>query len=60
MPHCGRDTVQYKNKNISQEILTTFLEQHHIHYRTNHYMTILNLGVIVLLHSMEVGSLFII
>ena len=37
---CGRDTVQYKNKNISQEILTTFLEQHHIHYRTNLYMTI--------------------
>ena len=60
MPHFVGE-IQYSIRiKIFQEILTTFLEQHHIHYRTNHYMTILNLGVIVLLHSMEVGSLFII
>ena len=37
---CGRDTVQYENSNISQEMLIAFLEQHRIHYRTNNYMTI--------------------
>lgn len=37
---CGRDTVQYENRNISQEMLIAFLEQNQIHYRTNNYMTI--------------------
>ncbi|MEJ7154876.1 molybdopterin biosynthesis protein MoeB, partial [Staphylococcus ureilyticus] len=36
---CGRDTVQYKNADISQEILLSFLERNHIQYRTNLYMT---------------------
>ena len=36
---CGRDTVQYKNPDISQEILLSFLERNHIQHRTNLYMT---------------------
>ena len=36
---CGRDTVQYKNADISQEILLSFLERNHIQHRTNLYMT---------------------
>ncbi len=36
---CGRDTVQYENKKISQEILVSFLSQHAIHFHTNKYMT---------------------
>ncbi|ANR68759.1 MULTISPECIES: ThiF family adenylyltransferase [Staphylococcus] len=35
---CGRDTVQYENPNISQEILETFLTQQNIAYRRNPYM----------------------
>ncbi|ANK39284.1 hypothetical protein AOB58_2482 [Staphylococcus sp. AntiMn-1] len=35
---CGRDTVQYENPNISQEILEIFLTQQNIAYRRNPYM----------------------
>ncbi|SCS72267.1 ThiF family adenylyltransferase [Staphylococcus caeli] len=35
---CGRDTVQYVNPNISQEMLQKFLEQHHIVYNRNPYI----------------------
>lgn len=37
---CGRDTVQYENKNISHKMLTSFLEQYDIEYRSNQFMTI--------------------
>lgn len=37
---CGRDTVQYHNPNISQEMLVQFLEQHGIKYRSNQYMVV--------------------
>ena len=35
---CGRDTVQYSNENITQEMLKQYLEAHHIHYHANPYM----------------------
>lgn len=35
---CGRDTVQYSNENITQEMLKQYLDAHHIHYHANPYM----------------------
>ncbi|PHK50238.1 ThiF family adenylyltransferase [Staphylococcus edaphicus] len=35
---CGRDTVQYDNPNISQEMLAIFLNQHNIAFKRNPYM----------------------
>ena len=35
---CGRDTVQYDNDKISQEMVREFLKQHHLNYRENKYM----------------------
>lgn len=35
---CGRDTVQYSNENITQEMLKQYLEAHHIQYHANPYM----------------------
>lgn len=35
---CGRDTVQYQNNNITQEILESFLIRNHINYQSNPYM----------------------
>jgi len=35
---CGRDTVQYENANISQEMLEKFLTQQTIAYQRNPYM----------------------
>lgn len=35
---CGRDTVQYQNTDITQEILESFLIKHQIHYQRNQYM----------------------
>ena len=35
---CGRDTVQYDNDNITQEMIRRFLNQHSLNYRENKYM----------------------
>ena len=35
---CGRDTVQYQNKHISQEMLVNFLVENNINYKTNDYL----------------------
>ena len=35
---CGRDTVQYENPEISQEMLEAFLQQQEIPYQRNPYM----------------------
>lgn len=35
---CGRDTVQYQNDHISQEMLKEFLDSHHMNYQSNPYM----------------------
>ncbi|MDW4252520.1 ThiF family adenylyltransferase [Staphylococcus saprophyticus] len=35
---CGRDTVQYENPNISQEMLGVFLNQHKIAFKRNPYI----------------------
>ncbi|WP_412517957.1 ThiF family adenylyltransferase [Staphylococcus simulans] len=35
---CGRDTVQYNNEDITQEMLKEYLETHHIKYHANPYM----------------------
>ncbi|MDU4601645.1 MAG: molybdopterin biosynthesis protein MoeB, partial [Staphylococcus warneri] len=37
---CGRDTVQYNNSTISQEMLEAFLKTHHIQYKQNPYMIV--------------------
>ncbi|MEB6609678.1 ThiF family adenylyltransferase [Staphylococcus borealis] len=37
---CGRDTVQYDNDNITQEMVREFLKQHQLNYRENKYMII--------------------
>lgn len=37
---CGRDTVQYINKDITQEMLISFLNSHHIQYKQNPYMIV--------------------
>ncbi|MCG7338264.1 ThiF family adenylyltransferase [Staphylococcus sp. ACRSN] len=35
---CGRDTIQYQNSDITQEILESFLIKNHISYQSNPYM----------------------
>ncbi|MBF7021423.1 ThiF family adenylyltransferase [Staphylococcus kloosii] len=35
---CGRDTVQYQNKHISQEMLVNFLVKNNIDYKSNDYL----------------------
>ncbi|MCE5090053.1 molybdopterin biosynthesis protein MoeB [Staphylococcus devriesei] len=35
---CGRDTVQYDNPNITQEMIRDFLHQHQLNYRENKFM----------------------
>ena len=37
---CGRDTVQYINKDITQEMLISFLNSHHIQFKQNPYMIV--------------------
>lgn len=35
---CGRDTVQYENPDITQEMITQFLDNHQLKYKSNQYM----------------------
>ena len=37
---CGRDTVQYENKDITKKLLIDFLTKHDIRYRENQYMLV--------------------
>lgn len=37
---CGRDTVQYENKDITKKMLVDFLTTHEICYRENQYMLV--------------------
>lgn len=39
---CGRDTVQYQNNHISQEMLVIFLENSNINYKANDYLVMFN------------------
>ena len=55
---CGRDTVQYNNSMISQEMLERFLKTHHIQYKQNPYMIVFHSMVIVSLHLMVEDYLF--
>lgn len=35
---CGRDTVQYENPDITQDMITQFLDNHNLKYKSNQYM----------------------